>query len=112
MDEIEASYDEGTETHRYYEPMTDDSGVRALFGRCVLTIRFENGAEYAKWKKYNPGRQWEFMVSFPALMRADYEFHTTLDVEMMAKKIVQLLEMGFNVYSADWQLKPCKSQLH
>ena len=83
---------------KYNEP-------KPLKGTCALSIRFENKGEYLKWKKYfGVGRQWEFFVSFPAIMRAEYEFTNSLEVEVMAKKIVQLLEMGFNVYSAAWNL--------
>ena len=78
---------------------------QAMKGSCVLTIRFENHAEYLKWAKYNPGRTWEFLVSYPALMRARYSFENALEAEMMAKKIVQLLTIGFNVYSASWVLE-------
>lgn len=94
---------------------TDDPEVKAkleaynrekkLKGKCVLSIRFENHGDYLRWKKYfGVGRQWEFMTSYPAIMRAEYEFTNSLEVEVMAKKVVQLLEAGFNVYSASWQL--------
>jgi len=82
-----------------------------FYGRCVLSIKFENKYEYEKWLKYHPDRKWEFLVSYPAIMRATYEFHTKQDVEILASKIIQLLQMGFQVYSADWQLKQYKSQL-
>ena len=104
-----------------YDPSEDesDNNVTAdipkkedqLYGRCVLTIQFQNKYEYEKWLKYHPDRKWEFLVTYPAVMRAVYDFHTTLDVEIMAKKIIQLLQMGFNVHSASWQLKEYKSQL-
>lgn len=104
-----------------YDPSEDepDNNVAAdipkkedqLYGRCVLTIKFQNKYEYEKWLKYHPDRRWEFMVTYPAVMRAVYDFHTTLDVEIMTKKIIQLLQMGFNVHSASWQLKEYKSQL-
>lgn len=74
-------------------------------GSCILSIRIENRGEYLKWQKYNPGYQWEFIVTYPALMRAKYEFKNALDVEMITKKIVQLLQMGFDVYSASWKLE-------
>lgn len=74
-------------------------------GKCVLTFRIENHGEYLKWQKYNPGRQWEFVSVYPALMRAEYSFRNSLEVEMMAKKIVQLLTIGFDVYSANWKLE-------
>ena len=75
-------------------------------GNCKLAIRFENRAEYLKWKRYIGNNQaWEFEVSYPAIMYADFEFHDSEDVEILVKRIVQLMEMGFNVHSANWSLK-------
>lgn len=76
-----------------------------LKGSCILSIRFENHAQYQKWLRYNPGRQWDFLVNYPAVVRAKYEFRTSMDVEVMVKKIVQLLHMGFDVASAAWVLE-------
>lgn len=76
-----------------------------LNGKCVLTIRFEDREQYEEWKRYNPvGRQWEFLVSFPACMQAEYIFRNALDVEVMTKKIIQLLQMGFDVHATRWTL--------
>ena len=79
-----------------------------LNGSCTLSVRFENEEEYNRWKKLSGGRQWEFLVSYPAIMRAEYPFHDSLEAEIMAKKIVQLLQWGFNVYSANWTLEEKK----
>ena len=75
-------------------------------GLCVLTIRIDDEHAYEKWVKYNPGRKWEYLVSYPALMRAEYRFSSSMDVEILVKKVVQLLQMGFDVYSAQWTLGP------
>ena len=85
-----------------------DSPSPILNGSCTLSIRFEDEKEYKRWKKYSGGRQWEFLVSYPAIMRAEYKFHDSLEAEIMAKKIVQLLQWGFNVYSANWTLEEKK----
>ena len=83
-----------------------------LFGSCVLQIQIENGAEYLRWRKYNGGPQrWDYAVTYPAIMRATYDFHTTSDLDMITHKVVQLLQMGFKVRAVNWQLKDYKSQL-
>lgn len=74
-------------------------------GKCVLSVRFENEEDYQNWLKYNPDRKWDFLVSYPAVVRAEYIFTSSLDVEIMVKKIVQLLSMGFSVHSASWNLE-------
>ena len=84
-----------------------------LFGSCILSITIRNKGEFLKWKTYcEPYRKWDFNVPFPAALQATYEFHTAQDVDVIAQKIVQLLQMGFCVYSARWQLAEYKSQLN
>lgn len=78
---------------------------RIFDGTCTLSIRFDTPEEYLRWKYYAGGREWDFMVSYPAVMRSEQEFHSALDVDMISKKIVSLLQMGFNVYSANWRLR-------
>lgn len=81
--------------------------LKEVVGECILSIKIENHGQYLMWQKLNGGgnRQWEFLVSYPAIMRGRYSFKTSLDVEIIAKKIVHLMQMGFNVYSANWQLR-------
>jgi hypothetical protein len=96
-----------TENESYYIPKSD-----TLFGCCTLQVKIENEEDYEKWKKYNGGRnRWDFQTSFPAVMQAEYDFHTSLDVDIISRKIIQLLQMGFNVRAANWRLAEYKSQL-
>ena len=96
------------------EPSPHDPNARTyepakLNCKCVLSIRLENHGEYLKWQKYSGSyRKWEFIHEYPAIMRAEYDLNTSAEVEEMAKKVVQLLQMGFNVYSAQWKLKEVK----
>lgn len=72
----------------------------------MIAIRFRHRAEYLKWKYYiDPSRKWDFEVEYPAIMRSEFVFHDSLEAEMLAKKIIQLLEMGFDVHTAQWRLK-------
>lgn len=83
--------------YSYKEPIT---------GSVDIAVKFENRAEYLKWKYYvDPGRKWDFDVTFPAIMRTSWTFKDSMEVEMLNKKIVWLLELGFNVYSSNWRLK-------
>ena len=96
------------------EPSPHDPNARTyepakLNCKCVLSIRLENHGEYLKWQKYSGSyRKWEFIHEYPAFMRAEYDLNTAAEVEEMAKKVVQLLQMGFNVYSAQWKLEEVK----
>lgn len=113
---IDTWYKGNTENKDYDfldEESTDDipdkpvQEVKELIGECTLAIRIKNHGQYLMWQKLNGGgnRQWEFLVSYPAIMRGKYIFKTSLDVEIIAKKIVHLMQMGFDIYSANWRLK-------
>ena len=82
-----------------------------FFGKCTLSIRFETEKDYKKWANALGNRQWEFLTTFPAIMRAEYKFSSVDDVNMMVRKIVQLLQLGFDVHAANWQIAQCESQL-
>lgn len=93
------------------EKLTKLSEAKKIHGSCILSIRFNTHGEYLKWKKYfGNGQQWDFLVNYPAIMRAEYQFTNSLEVEVMAKKVVQLLEAGFDVYSASWTLDRPKEE--
>ena len=76
-----------------------------LDGKCRVSIRFQNRAEYLKWAKYmDPTGRWDFDVQFPAIMRKEYIFHSIYEVELMIKRIIDLLQMGFDVSMANFNL--------
>ena len=74
-------------------------------GKCVLSVRFDSADDHARWNTYVQDRQWDFVVTYPAIMQATYNFHSSLEVDILAKKIIHLLQMGFDVYSASWKLE-------
>ena len=94
-------------TDSYYVPKEDH-----IFGKCVLQIRIKDEEQYKEWQKYNGGpTRWDFIVSYPAIMRATYIFETETDLNLITRKVVQLLQMGFDVRGTDWKLSECKSLL-
>lgn len=101
---------DGTDSSETFEIKESLPPPPPLNGKCTLSIRFETPEEYLRWKYYFKGREWEFMVNYPAIMRSEIEFHNSLDVEIISKKIVQLLQNGFEVYSANWKLEDQKDE--
>ena len=82
-----------------------------VIGSVDISVKFDSKPEYLKWKYYvDPGRKWDFDVTYPAIMRTTWEFRNALDVETLNKKIVWLLELGFNVHSANWRLKKAQQE--
>ena len=99
---------ENEENESYYIPKE-----KPIFGKCILQIRIENEQIYEEWRQYNGGScRWDFLTTFPAIMRATYHFENMTDVTMIVQKIIQLLQMGFEVRASDWKLAECKSLLH
>lgn len=96
--------DELPDEEEWPENFPDPPAPPEMYGRCTLSIRMDSEEDYQRWKKYNPDKKWDFIVSFPAVMRAEYTFKNAMEVEMMAKKVVQLLQMGFDVHTANWKL--------
>jgi len=77
--------------------------------KCTLSIRFEDVNDHARWVKYCASEpRWDFATTYPAIMKAEYKLKNAFDVEMMAKKIVHLLQNGFDVYSASWKIEEKK----
>lgn len=94
-------------SYGHYIPKVD-----TLYGKCTLQIRFNDKYEYLRWRKYNGGKtRWDFMTQYPAIMTNEFEFHTSQDIDMLVRQIVQLLQQGYNVRAVDWKLTEYESQL-
>lgn len=91
-----------------YIPVERDS---VPYGKCVLQVYIENEEEYQRWKDFHKANHWEFMHLYPAILRYEYEFHTTYDIDRMSREIVNILQQGFNVRAVDWKIAEYKSQL-
>ena len=72
-------------------------------GSCRIMVRFSNHAEYIKFCKQVLKTDW-ICYEPPNQYILDMEFHTTDDLDGILRKIVWLLQLGFNVYSANWKL--------
>lgn len=77
-----------------------------LCGEATITIRFENKLQWQKYRKYILKTGWDFDGgSNPYVAQLPIKFHTVDDIEFIVKKIVQLLQLGFDVYSCQWKMK-------
>lgn len=78
----------------------------SFFGHATITIRFENRVQWQKYRKYILKTDWEFdggQNPYTAQLKECFE--TVEDVENITKKIVELLQLGFDVYSCKWELE-------
>lgn len=77
------------------------------YGSAIITVRFENRVQWQKWRKYIMREPWEFDGgNHPYTAALELHFSTAEDVEHIVQKVVQLMQMGFDVYSCQWKLLP------
>lgn len=84
-----------------------------FYGQAKLVVRFENRAEWQKWRKYVLKTDWDFNDSeYPETTSMIIRFANSEDIEAITRKIVGLLQMGFNVYSCNWGIDQAEKQVY
>ena len=73
-------------------------------GKVTIRVRFRNKAEYQKFRKYVLKTGWEYDVSNPQYESLVREFHTADDVTEISKIIIELLQLGFYVWTTSYEL--------
>ena len=74
-------------------------------GVATIKVRFQNKAEYEKFRKYILKTNWSYDLDHPMWEQLTMEFHCSEDVDKISRQIVALLQMGFEVYSCRYQLE-------
>lgn len=86
--------------------MPDNSEYFDVFGTAVITIRFENRLQWQKYRKYILKTNWDFDGgSAPSVAQLPIQFACIDDVERVLKTVIELLQLGFDVYSCQWNLE-------
>ena len=73
-------------------------------GKVTVRVNFRNRAEYEKFRKYVLKTPWTYELDTPLWEEQVMEFHSAEDVEHIDRMIVQLLQMGFQVYCCRYEL--------
>ena len=73
-------------------------------GKVTIRVRFHNKAEYQKFRKYVLKTGWEYDMGHPQYECMDREFHTCSDLVSINKEIIHLLQLGFDVWTCNYQL--------
>lgn len=73
-------------------------------GKVTVRVRFRNKAEYQKFRKYILKTGWEYDMGHPQYECMDHEFHTCDDLVSIDKEVIQLLQLGFDVWTCNYQL--------
>lgn len=86
----------GAQTGGHLEPKFD--------GKVTIRVRLRNKAEYQKFRKYVLKTGWEYDMGHPQYEYMDHEFHTCDDLVSINKEIIYLLQLGFDVWTCNYQL--------
>lgn len=74
-------------------------------GQAVIKVRFRNNPEYVKFRKQVLKTDWVPGDVYPPWEDLVVDFHCIDDLDRITRRIVQLLQMGFEVYSTRYKLE-------
>ena len=74
-------------------------------GLVTIRVRFRSRADYEKFRKYILKTEWSYDLDYPMWEELRLSFHNTEDVEIINKRIIGLLQNGFEVYCCKYQLE-------
>ena len=74
-------------------------------GQAVIKVRFRNNPEYVKFRKQVLKTDWVPGDAYPPWEDLVVDFHCVDDLDRITRRIVQLLQMGFEVYSTRYKLE-------
>lgn len=79
--------------------------VEKFTGQVTIKVRFQNAGEYAKFRKYILKTAWNIGDKYPTFEVMTLPFYDIEDVENITKRIVQLLQLGLEVYASNWKVE-------
>lgn len=89
----------------------EKSPYNVVSGTAHIVIRFENRVQWQKYRKYILKTEWEFDGgNGPYTAYLDERFECCDDIDRITKIIVNLLQLGFDVYSCNWELDQPRKQ--
>ena len=74
-------------------------------GQVTIKVRFRNNPEYVKFRTYILKTDWMPGDAYPTWEDLVIDFHSVEDLDRITRRIVQLLQMGFEVYSTRYKLE-------
>ena len=79
-------------------------------GRATIRVKFNNRAEYEKFRIYVLKTKWSYDLDYPLFEEMKMEFHCVDDLNHVNKQIVYLLQLGFEVYCCRYQMEQTLSE--
>ena len=79
-------------------------GDEEFNGLVKIRVKFRSSLEYQKFRKYILKTDWSYGIDYPIFESLIMEFHNSEDLHEVTKKIVELLQLGFDVYSSHYEL--------
>ena len=73
-------------------------------GQATIKVRFRNKAEYDKFRIYVLKTKWNMDVH-PCYQDIVIEFENSSDIDRINRQVIQLLQLGFEVYTCRFKLE-------
>lgn len=74
-------------------------------GRMTIRVKFKSRPEYEKFRKYIIKTGWSYDLDYPMWEELVVDFHCIDDLNQANRQIINLLQMGFEVYCCRYQLE-------
>lgn len=74
-------------------------------GEVTIKVRFRSNPEYVKFHTYILKTEWRPGDVYPQWYELKSEFHSVEDLDAVTRKVVMLLQMGFEVYCTRYKLE-------
>lgn len=74
-------------------------------GQVTIKVRFKNNPEYVKFRTYILKTPWMPGDAYPTWEDMVVDFHSIQDLDNITRQVVNLLQMGFEVYSCRYKLE-------
>jgi len=73
-------------------------------GQATIKVRFRSNPEYVKFRTQVLKTEWNPGDAYPTWEEMVVEFHNVEDLDRITRKVVHLLQLGFEVYSTRYKL--------
>ena len=87
------------------EPEHVDLKEPKFDGQVTIKVRFRNKIEYEKFRKYILKTLWSYGDVYPTWEELTVDFHSVEDLEQVTRRVVELLQIGFEVYCCRYKLE-------
>jgi len=79
--------------------------IETFNGQATIRVQFQSRLEYERFRKYILKTEWGYELDYPIFEELKVAFHSIEDLNRISMRIVELLQMGFQVYCCRYQME-------